>query len=49
LAASCGFNGLVKHLITAHAPDVNTECIDGFSPLRVASFNGQVDCTCFTR
>jgi hypothetical protein len=44
LAASCGFNGLVKHLIIAHAPDVNTECIDRFSPLSVALFNGQVDC-----
>jgi hypothetical protein len=43
LAASCGFNGLVKHLIIAHAPDVNAECIDGFSPLNVASRNGQVD------
>jgi hypothetical protein len=43
LAACCGFNGLVKHLIIAHAPDVNAECGDRFSALHVASRNGQVD------
>ena len=43
LAASCGFNGLVKRLIIAHAPNVNTECIDRFSALHVASRNGQID------
>ena len=43
LAASCGFNGLVQHLIITHAPDVNVECVDRFSPLQVASWNGQVD------
>ena len=43
LAAFCGFNRLVKHLIIAHAPDVNAKGIDGFSPLHVASRNGQVD------
>ena len=43
LAASCGFNGLVKHLIIAHALDVNAEGGSRFSPLHVASRNGQVD------
>ena len=43
LAASCGFNGLVKRLIVAHAPHVDTECIDRFSALHVASRNGQID------
>ena len=43
LAAACGFNGLVKHLIIVHAPDVNAEGGSRFSPLHVASRNGQVD------
>ena len=43
LAAFYGFSGLVKHLITTHAPDVNAKCGDRFSPLHGASFNGQVD------
>jgi len=43
LAAFCGFSGLAKHLIVTHAPDVNAECSDGFSPLHGASENGQLD------
>ena len=43
LAAFCGFSGLAKHLIITHAPDVNAECGDRFSPLHGASFNGQLD------
>ena len=42
LAAFCGFSGLVKRLIMTHAPDVNTECWDGLSPLHGATDNGQV-------
>ena len=43
LAAFCGFNRLVKHLIIAHAPDVNAEGVDRFSALHGASRSGQVD------
>jgi len=43
LAAFCGLSGLVKQLITTHAPDVNAEYGAGLSPLYAASLNGQVD------
>ena len=43
LAAFCGFGRLAKHLIITHAPDVNAEFGNRYSPLHAASFNGQVD------
>jgi len=43
LAAFCGLNRLVKHLIATHALDVNAECGDSWSVLLGASSSGQVD------
>jgi ankyrin repeat protein len=43
-AASCGFIGLVTHLIIMHAEDVNEKCFIGRSPLHAASRNGHADC-----
>jgi hypothetical protein len=44
-AALCGFSGLAKRLIIAHAEDVNAECCgDACStPLHAASLRGHVD------
>ncbi|KAN0118629.1 Ankyrin repeat-containing domain protein, partial [Russula decolorans] len=42
-AALCGFSGLAKHLIIAHAEDVNAECRDYRTPLHAASLEGHVD------
>jgi Ankyrin repeats (many copies) len=42
-AASCGFSGLVKHLIITHGEDVNAKCSNDRSPLHAASRNGHVD------
>ena len=42
-AAFCGFSGLAKHLIIAHALDVNTKAYLGWTPLHEASIQGHAD------
>jgi hypothetical protein len=42
-AALCGFSGLAKHLIIAHALDVNTKAYSGRTPLHEASTRGHAD------
>jgi ankyrin repeat protein len=42
-AASLGFSGLSKRLITTHAEDVNVKCYDNRTPLFVACRRGYVD------
>ncbi len=40
---SCGFSRLAKHLIAAHAEDVNAKCGRYGTPLHAASIWGHVD------
>jgi hypothetical protein len=42
-AVSCGFSRLAKHLIAAHAEDVNAKCGRYGTPLHAASIWGHVD------
>src|SRR6267154_3395870 len=42
-AASLGFSGLSRRLVTTHAEDVNTNCYDNRTPLFVACRRGYVD------
>jgi ankyrin repeat protein len=42
-AALCGFSGLAKRLIIAHAEDVNAKCCADSTPLHAASLRGHVD------
>jgi ankyrin repeat protein len=43
-AALCGFTGLAKSLIIAHAEDVNAKCGYGGTPLHGACRGGQLEC-----
>jgi len=42
-AVLCGFAGLAKHLIVAHAEDVNAKCGHHGTPLCAASYQGHLD------
>jgi ankyrin repeat protein len=42
-AALCGFSGLAKRLIIAHAEDANAKCCAHSTPLYAASLGGHVD------
>ena len=42
-AVLCGFSQLAKHLVIAHAEDVNVKCGYHGTPLHAALFNGHLD------
>jgi ankyrin repeat protein len=46
-AMLCGFAGLAKHLIVAHAEDVNAKCGHHGTPLHAASYRGHLDAVRF--